>query len=185
MPPYFATPYFHLSRLPLTTKIALTGFSVIISSAILFVGLVLFTERTGWDVNRTQINFIGTDKYHKDHPGPIDRKQETVADKTERQINDIIHPHSFMMPIIFFVLCHLTEMTTMSGLLKLFMYLFSCISMAIVIFSPYLIYKNKDFAYIAIPAMAAMLIIFLIMSLNAIINAWFIRPQNPPASPAK
>lgn len=180
MPPYFATPYFHLSKLPISTKVALTCFCLMLTTAVLFVSLVIYAERTDWQVKKTQINFLGSEKFY----GPnfqldkIPPGEKIVATKSDREIYDIIHPHSFLMPVIFFVLCHLLEMTIIPATVRIITYIIMFMSMVITIFAPWLVTKNKDFAVLLVPSVAVITVSFLFINVITILNTWFIKPRS-------
>jgi hypothetical protein len=166
MPPYLAVPHFHLSKLPVTTKVALTGFALALLSAILFVAVAVFAERTHYSTTGVQANFAGDERVLRE----TGRKVEGMyAEPSRRGIYDIVHPHSFMMPLIYFVLCHLMEMSHAPRAFKLGLYLIAFASMMTVIFAPLLVWSSLSLAPIVVPAVACMLGSFVFMIL---IPAW-------------
>ena len=96
MPPYLAIPHFHLSKLPITTKVALTGFVLALLSAILFVGVAVFAERTEYKKSHVQANFAGDERVTRETGQKFDKM---ISEPSRRSIYDIVHPHSFMMPL--------------------------------------------------------------------------------------
>ncbi len=162
MPPYFAPPHFPLNRLPVTTKVALTVFCTCMLAGLLFVGIAVFGHITGYTTRGVQLNYAGSDAVFE----ATGETQETdVQGKVDREINElIIHPHSFMMPLIFFVLCHMMEMTAAAKWLKLSVYIGSGVSMLAVIFVPALILSNLWIAVLLVPAVVVLMISFGIMT---------------------
>ena len=179
MPPYLAIPHYHLSKLPVTTKVALTGFTLSLTAAILFVGLGVFAERTGYETRRVQANFAGDERVTKEtgHKFPADQMGTAHS---RRSIYDIIHPHSFMMPLIYFVLCHMMEMSYAARAVKVGVYSVSCVAMLVVIFAPLLVWTKIALAPVVVPGVVVMLALFLVMALLPTWQMW--RGVNDPAS---
>ena len=169
MPPYLAVPHFPLSKLPITTKVALTIFAFSLFSGIFFVGVVLFAERTGWTAEGAAMNYGGSERYAEE-TGVI--AEELVVELPKREIYDIIHPHSFLMPVIFFILCHLMEMSFGPKWLKLTLYIGSGVGMLVVIFAPLLIFASLPMAVILAPAVGVMLLGFAVMIVMPVIQMW-------------
>lgn len=181
MPPYFAAPYFHLSRLPVTTKVAVTGFSVSLLAAILFVAFAVFAERTGYKVRDVKANFAGDERVTEQTGEKFDRMH---AAPSRRAIYDIVHPHSFLMPVIYFILCHLMEMSLAPRRLKLGLYLGALAAMLLVIFSPLLVWTHLSLAPVVIPAVVTMLGAFAAMAILPVWQMWFSAGPRPgPAAP--
>lgn len=178
MPPYLASPHFHLSRLPATTKWALTFFDLSILTGLVFVGVALFEERTGYTRRGVEVNVVGTD--HLQAQGVV--VDQEVAPKSKRQLYDIVHPHSFLMPVIFFILCHLMEMAYAPKGLKIALYVGSGAAMMLVIFAPLLIRASLAFAALLIPATVILLVSFAVMIVVPAIQMWFPRRPSIPGS---
>ncbi len=170
MPPYLAIPHFHLSKLPLTTKVALTGFSLAILTAILFVALVLFAERTGYRTRNVQANFAGDERVRRETGHRFDSMH---AEPSRRALYDIVHPHSFMMPLIYFVLCHLMEMSFGPRAFKISLYAGSFVAMMLVIFAPLLVSAAIGTAPLVLAAMIVMALAFAAMALIPMWQMWF------------
>jgi hypothetical protein len=176
MPPYLASPHFHLSRLPVTTKWALTFFDLSLLAALVFVGVAVFAERTGYTRRGVEVNVVGTE--HLQAQGEV--VDQEVAAKTKRQLYDIVHPHSFLMPVIFFILCHLMEMAYAPKGFKIALYVGSGASMTLVIFAPLLIHASLAFAVVLIPATVILLASFALMIVLPAIQMWFPRRRDAP-----
>lgn len=170
MPPYLAIPYFHLSKLPLTTKVALTGFSLAVQAAILFVAIAVFGERTDYETVKVKAHFGGSDRLAAEE-GRI--MEVPYGEPSRRAIYDIVHPHSFMMPLIYFVLCHLMEMTVAPKGLKVSLYLAGFAAMMAVVFGPLLVWSNLKLAFIMIPSVVVMAACFLVMLILPTWQMWF------------
>ena len=170
MPPYLAIPHFHLSKLPATTKVALTGFSLALLTGILFVAFAVFKERTGYKVRNVQANFAGDERVGRETGQKV---EAMYAEHNERSINDIVHPHSFMIPLIYFVLCHLMEMSYGPKAFKMTVYIVAFVGMMGVIFSPLLVWSNISLAGVVIPAVVGMLGCFVVMILVPTWQMWF------------
>jgi hypothetical protein len=178
MPPYLASPHFHLSRLPVTTKWALTFFDLSLLAALVFVGVAVFAERTGYTRQGVEVNVVGTD--HLQEKGVV--VDQEVAAKTKRQLYDIVHPHSFLMPVIFFILCHLMEMAYAPKGLKIALYVGSGASMILVTFAPLLIRASLGFAVLLVPATVILLVSFTVMIVAPAVQMWFPRGRSVPGS---
>lgn len=169
MPPYLAPPYFSLSRLPITTKVGLTCFYLMILGALAFTGFVVFAERTGYDADRAHDNFRGTDwRWEAGQTPPID-----VAEKTPRQRHDIIHPHGFLMPILFFILVHLMEMTRVPRAAKIVLYVTAFAGTVVVIAAPWLAHASRAWAGVLVAAVIAQLSTYALMILAPMGEMWF------------
>lgn len=169
MPPYLAIPHYHLSRLPVTTKVALTIFSVSLLSAVVFVAAAVFAERTGYTPTGVQANYGGSERLAEERGI---RTERFHAEKSKREVYDIVHPHSFLMPVIFFILCHLMEMAYAPRWAKLALYLVSGLSMLTIVFSPLLIWSSLSLAPILVPAVVAMLLCFAVMTVVPTWQMW-------------
>lgn len=175
MPPYLAPPYFSLSRLPITTKIGLTCFYLMILGALAFTGFVVFEERTGYDADRAHENFRGNEWRYEQGESPA----QPIAEKSPRQRTDIIHPHSFLMPILFFILVHLMEMTRAPRGLKILLYVTAFASTVVVIAAPYLVYESRAWAGVLIAAAIGQLATYALMILAPMGEMWLRRSPTP------
>lgn len=178
MPPYLAIPHYHLSKLPVTTKVALTGFALSLVAAVLFVGMAVYAERTGYDTPRVQANFAGDERVTKETGRTFEQMH---AEPSRRAIYDIVHPHSFMMPLIFFVLTHMMEMSYAPRAAKLALYIGSFVAMMLSIFAPLLVWTKISLAVIVSPAVTVLMLSFLIMSGVPVWQMWFCGDKPPKA----
>ena len=106
------------------------------------------------------------------------------AEPSRRAIYDIVHPHSFMMPLIFFVLTHMMEMSYAPRALKLGLYIGSFVAMMLTIFAPLLVWTKISLAVVVTPAVTALMIAFLAMSIVPVWQMWFCgdKPKVPHAA---
>lgn len=181
MPPYLAIPYFHLSKLPLTTKLMLTFFSASLVAAIIFVGITFYPSRTAEEEEGIK-NF--SSKKDESLPGlkadfakhqlveANEEMAEGLKEADRKHAYMVIHPHSFLMPVIYFILSHLCEMTTLYRSIKLFLYAGAFISMMLSIFAPLLIFTSTAFAPVCHIAFYVMLVSFLIMIVVPNLQMW-------------
>ncbi len=181
MPPYLSIPHFHLSKLPATTKVALTCFTLALVSAILFVVVAVFGERTDYEVKGVQANFAGDERVTRETGAKFEKMH---GEPSRRSIYDIIHPHSFMMPLIYFVLCHLMEMSYGPRWFKMGAYVAAFAAMMTVIFSPLLVWWKIALAPVVIPAVVVMGALFLTMAVLPAWQMWFPGGKAPPSPPA-
>jgi hypothetical protein len=166
MPPYFAAPYFHLSRLPLSTKVALTCFYLAVLTALAFSAFVVFGERTRWRVREVQANFAGDERVTRETGAGLERMH---AEPSPRALYDVVHPHSLVMPVLYFILVHLMEMSAGPRGLRIALYLFSFAAMMTTIFAPLLVAAALGWAGVVMAAVAGMLVSFAAMIL---VPAW-------------
>ena len=170
MPPYFAAPHFPLARLPVTTKVALTVFSTCMVAGMIFVAVSVFEDRTGFTTEGVQRNYLGSEEMH-DRTGRF--QEETAPGRPPLETAEfIVHPHSFMIPLIFFVLCHMMEMTAAPKWLKLSVYIGSGVSMLAVIFTPALIHSFMGAAVLLVPAVVILFLSFGIMTVLPAVQMW-------------
>lgn len=172
MPPYMQIPHYHLSKLPATTKVALTGFSLATLAAILFSALGIFGERTGFETRRVQANFVGDERVTSETGVPL---QEMVAEKPKRHLYDIVHPHSFMMPLIYFVLTHMMEMSYARRATKMVLYVLGFVSMMLTTFSPLLIAWRIGFAPLLTASVIVMSLVFTILAVVPPWQMWLVK----------
>lgn len=170
MPPYIAIPHYHLSKLPVTTKVALTCFSAAVSAAILFVTLGVFMERTGFRTRRVQANFAGDERVTRETG---QRFEEMYAEPSRRALYDVVHPHSFMMPLFFFVLTHLMEMSYAPRGVKIGLYIGAFASMIVVTFAPLLVSWSIGLAPVVPAAVVVMSVTFGVMTVVPPWQMWF------------
>jgi hypothetical protein len=167
MPPYLAPPYFSLSRLPPTTKVGLSCFYVMILGALAFAAFGVFRERTQFDADRTHANFAGYEVL------PREKQTDPLpARLPARHRMDIIHPHSFLMPILFFILLHLMEMTRAPRGAKLSLYLAGFAGTVGVVLAPWLAYESRAGAVVTIAAVVAQLGSFGLMIVVPVVEMW-------------
>jgi len=166
MPPYLATPYFHLSKLPLTTKVALSCFYASLLTALAFVAFAVFAERTHWRVTEAQANFAGDERVTRETGARLERMH---AEPSRRALYDIVHPHSFMMPLIFFVLVHLMEMSAGPRGAKIALYVSAFAAMTVMTFAPLLVSASLGFAWLVVLFAGVMLSAFAAM---IVVPAW-------------
>jgi len=171
MPPYLAIPHFHLSKLPITTKIALTCFALLLLFGMGFVLLRLYPERTRFTSDGAKDNFSGNE--WRQERGEIVEQER--AKPSERQIYDIIHPHSFMMAVIYFILCHLMEMCYAPRAVKIGLYVASFLSLVTVLLAPLLVWNHLGWASVVGPAVATLMAAFAIMTLLPVVQMWWVR----------
>lgn len=171
MPPYLAIPHFHLSKLPVTTKVALTVFTLSLLAGLAFVAFAVFESHSGYTTQGVQINYAGSERYAKETGDIQDRM---VAEKSKDEVHDfVVHPHSFTIPIVFFILCHLMEMCFAPRRLKLLLYLASGVAMLAVIFTPALVLVSLPAAVILVPAAVALFVSFAVMAILPTWQMWF------------
>lgn len=173
MPPYLSIPHYHLSKLPVTTKVALTCFTLTLTAAMAFVAFAVYAERTGYRTQGAKLNYLGDEKV-REMGEAVDEKVMVQA-KSKRELYDIVHPHSFLMPVIYFILCHLFEMSFAPRWLKIGIYVLAAVSMMAVIFAPVLIAAAPAFAALLAPAVVVMLLAFAGMALSPTIQMWVVR----------
>ena len=109
----------------------------------------------------------------KKETGETFEDDEMFADPGRRRIYDIVHPHSFMIPIIYFILCHLMEMSHGAKAFKMGLYLSGFVAMMLVIFSPILVWWNLSTAPVVIPAVVVLGLAFCIMVSVPTWQMWF------------
>jgi hypothetical protein len=172
MPPYLAIPHYHLSKLPVTTKVALTCFSAALVAAILFVTLGVFMERTGFSPRRVKANFAGDERVTRE-TGDRFPAEEMYSEPSRRALYDVVHPHSFMMPLLYFVLCHMMEMSYGPRKVKLALYLVAFASMMVVTFAPLLVAWSIGLAPVVIVSVVAMSLTFGAMTVVPPWQMWF------------
>jgi len=173
MPPYLSIPHYHLSKLPVTTKVALSCFTVTLVAAMAFVAFAVYAERTGYSSRGAKLNILGDEKV-REMGEPLGDKV-MVQGKSKRELYDIVHPHSFLMPVIYFILCHLFEMSFAPKWLKIGLYVISAASMVAVIFAPVLIAAAPAFAGLLAPAVVVMLLSFAGMAVSPTVQMWVVR----------
>lgn len=195
MPPYLSMPYFHLSKLPMTTKVMLTGFYAALAAAIVFVGITYFPYLMQGQRESTK-SATGEDVHNvramRDHfaPHEITRRRMKALQATPEQIEeavrdeqknslrkayDIIHPHSFLMPAIFFILGHLLEMTAVPRWLKIVLYVAGFVSLMTTVFAPLIVFTWPVLAPVCFGLLYVMLGSFLGMIVLASVHMWLIR----------
>ncbi len=173
MPPYLAIPHYHLSKLPVTTKVALTCFTLTLVLAMAFVAFAVYAERTGYSTRGAKLNYLGDEKV-REMGEPVGEKV-MVQQKSKRELYDIVHPHSFLMPVIYFILCHLFEMSYAGKWLKIGLYVGGALSMIAVIFAPVLVAAMPACAILLAPAVVVMLLAFTAMAVSPTIQMWVVR----------
>ena len=177
MPPYIQIPHYHLSKLPLTTKVALTGFSLGTVAAIAFSVFAVFAERTDLSSKGVKANFAGDERVTKETG---EKFEKMYAEPTRRALYDVVHPHSFMMPLLYFVLTHMMEMSFGTRNLKLGMYVAAFVSMMVVAFAPVLVAWKLSTAPLLIAAVVVMSLTFTYMAAVPAWQMWFAAKPKPP-----
>jgi hypothetical protein len=195
MPPYLAMPYFHLSKLPLTTKVGLTMFYLSLVSGFVFVGLSYYpmVSQHAYDQSKNMLGKdLGAPDAYRDHFAPQELTREVMKkqgapeadieqaarDQREgqkRKASDIVHPHSFLMPVIFFILIHLMEMTTLWQKAKIPLYVTTGACMILTVFAPLIVLSAPGLALPCFGAMYVMLLCFTAMALGPLYPMWFVK----------
>jgi hypothetical protein len=147
-------PYFHLSKLPLSTKVALSCFYAAVLTALAFSAFVVFGERTRWRASEVQANFAGDERVTRETGARLGRMH---AEPSPRALNDVVHPHSMVMPVLYFILVHLMEMSAGRRGPKIALYLVAFASMMTTVFAPLLVAASLAWAPAVMAAVAAML----------------------------
>lgn len=170
MPPYLAIPHFHLSKLPITTKAALTVFLLALLGGEIFVAVAVFAELTGCTARGVKLNYRGSEEVARE-TGEIPK--EFAAGKTRREVYDfVVHPHSFVMPLIYFVLCHLMEMTHGARGWKLAVYILTGAAMLAVVFAPVLLLRTMGAAALLVAGVVVLLPGFFVMTIVPAFQMW-------------
>lgn len=94
-------------------------------------------------------------------------------------IEKVVHPHSMIIPVMFFILVHLTEMTRLNGVFRLVLYSISFLGVVGVIFAPLYVWSVASMAWILIPSVFMLAVTFLFMTFNGLYQMWF--PANTKA----
>ena len=172
-----AIPHYHLSKLPITTKVALTGFSLATLAGIAFSVFAVFADRTEFKAKNVKANFVGDERVTKETG---EKLEKMYAEPSKTRLYDIVHPHSFMMPLLFFVLTHMMEMSYGGRNLKLGMYVAAFLSMMIVAFAPVLVAWKLSTAPLMIAAVVVMSLTFTYMAAVPPWQMWFAANPKPP-----
>ena len=170
MPPYMQIPHYHLSKLPATTKVALTGFSLATLAAIAFSVFAVFAERTDLSAKGVKANFAGDERVTRETGEKFERM---YAEPSKRALYDVVHPHSYMMPLLYFVLTHMMEMSYGSRGLKMGLYVSAFVSMMLTAFAPLLVAWKLSFAGLVIGAVSVMSLTFAYMAVVPAWQMWF------------
>jgi hypothetical protein len=112
-------------------------------------------------------------KYSKADPAEIEQAVRTQQESQKKEASNIVHPHSFLMPVVFFILIHLMEMTTLWQRAKIPLYLISGICMISTVFAPLLVLNMPGIAPVCFGAMYVMLMSFTAMALAPMYQMWF------------
>jgi hypothetical protein len=179
MPPYLSIPHYHLSKLPITTKIALTGFTLLLLFAIGFVVFSYFPERTKFTTEGVKDNFAGNE-WRQERGEVVEQER---AKPSERQIYDIVHPHSFMMAVIYFILCHMMEMCYAPRWLKIGLYVVAFVSLAAVLVAPLLVWNKLAWAPIVAPSVVVLMATFAVMAITPTVQMWVVGPRTTDHGP--
>lgn len=181
--------------MPLTTKVMLSGFYAALAAAIVFVGVTYFPHLMDEQKEKTRKfsgERIGMARAVRDHfaPQELTRErlqqlgaakeqiEEAVREESEgprKEAYDIIHPHSFLMPAIFFILGHLMEMTTVRRWLKITLYVVAFVSMMATVFAPLIVFTWPGLAAASLGLLYVMLGSFLAMIVLASVHMWVIK----------
>jgi hypothetical protein len=138
-----------------------------------FVVAVYYPERTKFTSEGAKDNFAGNE--WRQEKGEIVEQER--AKPTERQIYDILHPHSFMMAILYFILCHMMEMCYAPRWLKITLYLTAFLSLAAVLLAPLLVWSKLSWSWLVAPAVVAMMGTFAIMTVLPVVQMWMVRDR--------
>lgn len=193
MPPYLAMPYFHLSKLPLTTKLVLTGFSVSLTAGFAFVAVAYLPKLLEPEKEQAR-HMLQEDAGHGEsfrrhfapqevtrrvmekqaaEPAEIEHAVRTNQEGQRRKAFDIIHPHSFLMPVVFFILCHLMEMTPAPRWAKISLYASAFVGMVLTVTAPVVILYATWMALPSLVGLYLMLACFTAMALAPVGLMWF------------
>ncbi|MBI4244062.1 MAG: hypothetical protein HY606_08240 [Planctomycetes bacterium] len=181
MPPYLAIPHFHLSKLPITTKIVLSLFLLSLFSGILFVGATFYPSRLSEEeesaknfTDKTGDSLLGLKSDFAKHQimKATDEMKKGLEENDRRHAFMVVHPHSFLMPVVYFILTHLCEMTLLALWFKITLYVTSFIAMMLSIFAPVLIWYSVKFAPFCHFAFYTMLVSYSVIIINSFVQLW-------------
>lgn len=177
MPPYMQIPHYHLSKLPATTKVALTGFSLATLVAIGFSVFAVFAERTDLGSKGVKANFAGDERVSKEEGTKFEKM---YAEPSKRALYDVVHPHSYMIPLLYFVLTHMMEMSYGSRGLKMGLYVSAFVSMMLVVFAPLMVSWKLGTAPLVIGGVSVMSLTFAYMAAVPCWQMWTSEKPKPP-----
>jgi hypothetical protein len=145
---------------------------------LVFSAYPLFAERTEYRLREVRDNFADVDW---DDPAVQEyyaaRGRMPPSSKSLRQRIDIVHPHSFLMPVLYFILCHLMEMTRFPRGAKMVLFAGAFAAMAFVISAPLLIHRWPATAVAMIPALGVLWLSFGTMAVVPVAQMWFGRSE--------
>lgn len=149
MTQYFAFRGFRLWRAPLSTRVLLTLFDVMIVAATA-IGIVMYRLRT-------RLTPAGTRAYYLGNEGTARPGEEMLFARSLKELLDVTHAHAFEQTFLLFILCHLFALTRVPERLKVAVYVASFTSVALDLAIPYLIrFVSPAFAPLQ-PANAALM----------------------------
>jgi hypothetical protein len=167
---YFAYQRFRLWRAPLPTRVLLTLFNtmIVIATAI---GILMYKVRTGLTASGAQSYYLGNE-------GTGASGDAMQFARSLNELLDVTHDHAFSQPFLFFVLCHIFALTSVSDRIKVAVYTTSFASVLIDLASPYLIrYVSPSFAPLQIVNSVVMTLALLTLLVVPTWEMWFYREQ--------
>lgn len=169
MTQYFAFRNFRLWRAPLATRVLLTLFDAMIVVATA-IGILMYRLRTGLTSGGTAAYYLGNEQTAA--PG-----EEMRFARTLPELLDVTHPHAFEQSFLFFVLCHLFALTSVSDRVKIAVYVAAFGSVAVDLATPYLIrYLSPAFAPLQVVNGAIMGVALLVLIAVPLYEMWVYRP---------
>jgi hypothetical protein len=173
---YFAFRGFRLWRAPLSTRVLLTLFDVMIAAATA-VGIAMYHVRT-------HLTPAGTRAYYLGNEGAAAPGEEMLFARSLKELLDVTHAHAFEQTFLFFILCHLFALTRVADRLKTVVYAASFGSVALDLAAPYLIrYVSPALAPLQPANTALMTAVLLALLAVPLYEMWVYREPNADVGP--
>lgn len=144
-----------MPKLTLNKKIAITFFLIVIGVAFFF-SCLNFCEKTGFFPTHTISHYgSGEESFGNEVETEYSEKEfqeDYVLPKTYREIMEITHVHTFMIPLIIFVLSRILTMTGAGEGTKITVFIFAFIGTILNLSGAYLIRYESDIFAISLLA---------------------------------
>lgn len=159
MTEYYARPSFKLSAAPTSTKVLLTLFLL---SVLLGYGVAI--------TNQYVRSTFSTDAVVTYYQGS---EEELVFPKPFREMLSISHVHLFGMPILFFILCHVFDLTSIRQTVKSGVFIASFLAIFLQIGSPLLVrYGSSGFAGLIPASYTLLTLVVLVLVVVPLKEMW-------------
>lgn len=134
-----------LNSASLSNKLAISFFLILMGLS-MGIAFWMFYQRTGFSPERVAVYYLGNVREDEPEDAPLP-EEGLIFPKNSREMAELLHVHAFTIPLIFFVLSRILNMTLMRDGLRVAIHVTAFVGIVLNLTGPWLVrYASPGFS---------------------------------------